>query len=264
MNRRFWNVLALPLILALAGCGSNNSSSPSSNATSTPTPTAPTNTPTNSPTATDSKTPTSTPTATLTSTPAPPTATATITLTPTNSPTGTSTGTPTETATVTPTPSCQIGTSLTLTGDDNTGGLDVFMFRYQAPASGDIYSMTAELQFPLGSDYFQYGVYGDDGAGNPTNLLGSTPVTTFTLSAATAFNIEKISFSSPIPITGGNYYWLAFLGNVALYDDSSSTNQYWVIPVSGGPTPMPSGPVSSSLSGPVTGQNFYLYASTCP
>jgi len=123
--------------------------------------------------------------------------------------------------------------------------------------------MTSEMACPAGNDYFQYGVYADDGSGNPMNLIGSTPVTTFT-TAATAFTFETISFSSPIPITGGDYYWLAFLGNVAIYDDNSTTNQYWDVQVSGSPTPMPSGPVSSLFPGLVSGHNYYLYGTTCP
>jgi hypothetical protein len=93
--------------------------------------------------------------------------------------------------------------------------------------------------------------------------MGSTSI--ITTSTLMAFDIQSQTFGSPIPITGGNYYWLAFLGNVALYDDLSASSQYRQITVAGGPTPMPSAPATISISGPDTQQPvFYLYASTCP
>ena len=243
MWNRFWSVLTLLFILALSGCSSNITMSPSSNASPTLTPTAQVGTPMNNSTATN-----------------------TVTPTPTDSPITSVTGTPTQNAAVTPTLTCLIGTppSIVSSGIVSLTG-EIFMFRYQAPASGKIYSMTGELQLPNSSDYFQYGVYGDDGAGNPTNLLGSTPVTTFTPASSSDFNIETLSFPSPIPITGGNYYWLAYLGNVSLEGDNSSASQFLETPVTPGPTPMPSGPFSSSLIWPIANQpNFYLSASTCP
>jgi hypothetical protein len=120
--------------------------------------------------------------------------------------------------------------------------------------------MTGEFFSPATSTYYQYGVYDDDGAGNPTTLLGSTAVTSFP--SAGGFNIETLSFGSPIAITPGNYYWLAFFGNVALYDDNSTASQYRVIGMTGTPTPMPFSASGSTLN---PGQPvFYLYGTTCP
>jgi hypothetical protein len=148
-----------------------------------------------------------------------------------------------------------------LRGDYNTSGFAVFLFPYQAPSTGSIYSMTGELFSTAGSSYYQYGVYADDGTGNPTSLLGSTNVTS--MPSSTPFSIQTLTFTTPIAITAGNTYWLAFLGNVAIYDDNSTNGQYRQINVTGGPTPMPSS--ASGSTGLATGQPvFYLYGTTCP
>ena len=284
MSRR--SILPLSFILLgvavtwLPSCGSNSSpASPA--ATDTPTFTATlaaSFTPTPTPTNTAAATATSTGTATASSTPSftatlTATSTATASFTPnvtaTNTPTGTATGTftdsptdtPTDTATVTPT--CFMGAAPTIAGDYNTSGYAVFLFPYQAPSTGNIYGMTGEVLSTGGSSFYQFGVYADDGSGNPTHLLGSTPIISLPTSAA--FDIQSQTFGSPIAITAGNTYWLAFLGNVALYSDLSTAGQFKQIYVAGGPTPMPSSPAPASITGLATGQAvYYLYASTCP
>jgi hypothetical protein len=163
------------------------------------------------------------------------------------------------TGTPTATPVCQIGIAATFAGDNNPGGTGVFLVPYEASSTGSIYSMTGELFSGGGSSYYyQYGVYADDGAGNPTNLLGSTAVTSF---PASTISTETLSFGSPIAITAGNTYWIAYFGNIALADDASTNGQYREIYVTGGP--MPSS--ASGSTGLATGQPiFYLYGTTCP
>ncbi len=265
-------ILSVLALAALPWACANNPMTPNdSSAAPTNTPAlifTATVTPTGTPTNTATKSPTSTPSSTATQSP-----TATPTNTASNSPTATppdtSTdtptppGSPTFTDTPTVTPTCFMGAAPTISGDYDPSGIDVLLFPYQAPTSGNIYGMTGQLLVTGGSPFYQYGVYADDGAGNPTNLLGSTAIIT---PPGGAFEIQSQTFSSPIPITAGNTYWLAFFGNVALYYDYLSTaGQFKQINVAGGPTPMPSSPAPASITGLATGQPvFYLYASTCP
>jgi len=161
-----------------------------------------------------SPTPTSTPTLTPTFTPSL-TFTPTATFTPSDTPTGTSTLTPTSTITPTPTatPCAMIGYGGVLPSYGLVGN-NVYLGQYTLPASAtQLTSYSIYLYANTGTtNHYEMALYADN-AGNVGNLVAGsdTGEQTFDGTASGADGWQTVTLSSPVPVTGGGVYWLAYM-----------------------------------------------------
>ncbi len=239
-----------------------------------------TGTPTNTSTPTETVTPTSTAfiTPTATATPSGTWYTATATGTPTLTPTYTITSTPTTTGTptitwtptntFTPNATATACTSLSFGNNQAPDGAvsssyhALYVCRYQATFDMTLYTMSGNFWMANGisNPQYQFAVYSDNGSGGmPVNLLGQTSAQNLTIDG---WNTAPLI--TPVFISAGSYYWLAFMVTTGetIQCNSGSPSPVWLLNTTY--VNFDAFPATLAPQTPTTGVQFCIYASGCP
>ncbi|HEX3046488.1 MAG TPA: carbohydrate binding domain-containing protein [Bacillota bacterium] len=166
--------------------------------------------------------PTSTPGPTATATPTPtpgptvtPTPTRRVTPTATPTPTSAATPTPTRRATPTPTPTPTSGPTPTpggVLGNNHAGNAGWYTIsqdgkgyitacRFQAPSNMTVTKMNIYISGDTGN--IKLAIYSDNAGSMGSFLMEAVEKT------STSWNWNSFNLTSALPVTGGNYYWLA-------------------------------------------------------
>jgi len=97
------------------------------------------------------------------------------------------------------------------TQTDSNGNL-IQAGSFTAPVSGNLTSITVDFAAKNGADTFSVAVYADNGSNAPgTRLMSSTGTQAIVLPNGTSgHNLNTMNLSSPLSVTSGTTYWLAF------------------------------------------------------